>query len=78
MLRSVAAAAVAIVLYFVWAAPLNRHASMQPTEAQMFEHIAHILGNVTTSTQQKTEYQQQFELKHLQKKALCRRIDARW
>lgn len=63
MLRSVAAAAVAIVLYFVWAAPLNRHASMQPTEAQMFEHIAHILGNVTASTQQKTEYQQQFELK---------------
>ena len=63
MLNSVAAAAIAIVLYFVWAAPLNRHATIQPTEAQMFEQIAHILGDVTASTQQKTEYQQQFQLK---------------
>lgn len=53
MLNSVAAAVIAIVLYFVWAAPLNRHATIQPTEAQMFEQIAHILGDVTASTQQK-------------------------
>ena len=60
MLRSVAAAAVAIVFYFVWAAPLNRHAGIQTNEAQMFEQITHILGNVSASPQQKTEYLQQF------------------
>lgn len=60
MLRSVAAAAVAIVFYFVWAAPLNRHAGIQTNEAQMFEQITQILGNVSASPQQKTEYFQQF------------------
>lgn len=60
MLRSMAAAAVAIVFYFVWAAPLNRHAGIQTNEAQMFEQITHILGNVSASPQQKTEYLQQF------------------
>lgn len=60
MLRSVAAAAVAIIFYFVWAAPLNRHAGIQTNEAQMFEQITHILGNVSASPQQKTEYLQQF------------------
>ena len=60
MLRSVAAAAVAIVFYFVWAAPLNRHAGIQTNEAQMFEQITQILGNVSASPQQKTEYLQQF------------------
>ena len=60
MLRSVAAAAVAIVFYFVWAAPLNRHAGIQTNEAQMFEQITQILGKVSASPQQKTEYLQQF------------------
>lgn len=60
MLRSVAAAAVAIVFYFVWAAPLNRHAGIQTNEAQMFEQITQILGNISASPQQKTEYFQQF------------------
>ncbi len=60
MLRSMAAAAVAIVFYFVWAAPLNRHAGIQTNEAQMFEQITQILGNVSASPQQKTEYFQQF------------------
>ena len=60
MLRSMAAAVVAIVFYFVWAAPLNRHAGIQTNEAQMFEQITHILGNVSASPQQKTEYLQQF------------------
>ena len=60
MLRSVAAAAVAIVFYFVWAAPLNRHAGIQTNEAQMFEQITQILGKVSATPQQKTEYFQQF------------------
>ena len=61
MLRSVAAAAVAIVFYFVWAAPLNRHASTQANEAQMFDQIANVLGHVAASPEQKLDYQLHFQ-----------------
>lgn len=60
-LRTVAAAAVAIVFYFVWAAPLNRNAAHQPTEAQMFDQIGQVIGQFSASPQEKERYQLQVQ-----------------
>lgn len=69
-LHYVAAAAVAVVFYFIWAAPLNRTANNQTAEALMFEQVANFLSNVTASPEQKADYQAQIRPYHAETKSI--------